>query len=64
MEGKDGMGKRKRKDEGKGFGKNADKDVECYYWGKKGYRKSDCRKRKTDLEKGGAEGKPEQFRSR
>ncbi len=55
--GKDAKGKSKGKDE-KGSGKGSDKDVECFYCGKKGHRKADCRKKKADLDKAKAEGRP------
>ena len=34
------------------------KDVECYYCGKKGHKKSDCAQRKADLEKAKSRGRP------
>ena len=33
------------------------KDVECYYCGKKGHKKSDCAQRKADLEKAKSKGR-------
>lgn len=40
-------------------GKNdaKDKDIECYFCGKKGHRKADCYKRKAELENVKAEGR-------
>ena len=35
------------------------KEMECCYCGKKGHKKSDCLRRKADLEKAKAEGRPE-----
>ena len=34
------------------------KDVECYYCGKKSHKKSDCLRRKADLDKAKSEGRP------
>ena len=63
-----GKGKGKSKDhkekgkpnQGKGaHGKSPDtKEMECYYCGKKGHKKSECLRRKSDLEKAKSEGRP------
>ena len=65
-----GKGKSKGKSEkgkaksepAKGKGKEQkprdDKDLECYYCGRKGHRKADCRKLKKDKEDGQVAGKP------
>ena len=40
-------------------GKSSDtKEMECYYCGKKGHKKSECLRRKSDLEKAKSEGRP------
>ena len=46
--------------QGKGaHGKSPDaKEMECYYCGKKGHKKSECWRRKSDLEKAKSEGRP------
>ena len=63
-----GKGKGKSKDhkekgkpnQGKGArGKSSDtKEVECYYCGKKGQKKSECLQHKSDFEKAKSEGRP------
>ena len=64
-----GKGKGKDNDKGKGKGKwqqgekgkgkyKGKKEVECFYCGRLGHKKTDCRKRQVDLAKAKAEGRP------
>ena len=56
---KDHKEKGKPNQEKGAHGKSPDtKEMECYYCGKKGHKKSECLRRKSDLEKAKSEGRP------